>query len=137
MRQSRAVWVVAVLVALATAAGGVSVGSASDAPRPSRLPALPTKPMSAVDRARVTAIVNELLAREQYQIEVPGLLIGIWSPTQGVYRAGFGQADLKSPTRRPKPSDSFRIGSVSKTFTATVILQLVDEGRLSCRSREP
>ncbi len=131
MRQSRVVWVVAVLVALATAAGAASVGSASGEARSARLPALPTKPMGAVDRARVTAIVNETLGRAQYQAEIPGLLIGIWSPTQGVYRAGFGQADLKSPARRPKPSDSFRIGSVSKTFTATVILQLVDEGRLS------
>ncbi len=131
MGQSRVVWVVAVLVALAAAAGGTSVGNASDAARSSQLPALPTKPMGAVDRARVTAVVRELLSQERYKTEVPGLLIGIWSPTQGVYRAGFGQADLGSPARRPKPSDSFRIGSVSKTFTATVILQLVDEGRVS------
>ena len=131
MGKSRATLIVVAAAALAAAVGGVSVGSASDAARPSRLPALPTKPMGAIDRARVTAVVNELLGRDQYKAEVPGLLIGIWSPTQGVYRAGFGQADLKTPARRPQPTDSFRIGSVSKTFTATVILQLVDEGRLS------
>lgn len=94
------------------------------------LPALPTKPMGAADRARISAIVREYLGRDDYKAEVPGLVIGIWSPTQGVYRASFGQADLKSPAR-PKLSSRFRIGSVSKTFTATVILELVDEGKLS------
>jgi D-alanyl-D-alanine carboxypeptidase len=133
VRQILSVWIVAALVALLAAAGGAAVGSASDAARSSRLPALPKKPMGAVDRVRVSAVVRELLNKEQYKAEIPGLLIGIWSPTQGVYRAGFGQASLTSPAS-PKPADSFRIGSVSKTFTATVILQLVDEGRLSLTS---
>ena len=94
------------------------------------MPALPTKPMEAADRARVSAIVREQLENDQYKAEVPGFVIGIWSPTQGVYRASFGQADLKSAAK-PKLGSNFRIGSVSKTFTATVILELVDEGKLS------
>jgi Tol biopolymer transport system component len=33
-------------------------------------------------------------------------------------------------TRRTRPDQRFRIGSVTKTFTATLVLQLVDEGKL-------
>jgi D-alanyl-D-alanine carboxypeptidase len=33
-------------------------------------------------------------------------------------------------TRRPTANQRFRIGSVTKTFTATIVLQLVEEGRL-------
>jgi D-alanyl-D-alanine carboxypeptidase len=33
-------------------------------------------------------------------------------------------------TRRPDPNQRFRIGSVTKTFTAAIVLQLVEEGRL-------
>ncbi len=33
-------------------------------------------------------------------------------------------------TRRPKADQRFRVGSVTKTFTATIVLQLVDEGKL-------
>ena len=33
-------------------------------------------------------------------------------------------------TRRPKADQRFRIGSVTKTFTATIVLQLVQEGTL-------
>jgi D-alanyl-D-alanine carboxypeptidase len=34
-------------------------------------------------------------------------------------------------TRRPKADQRFRVGSVTKTFTATIVLQLVDEGELA------
>jgi D-alanyl-D-alanine carboxypeptidase len=45
-------------------------------------------------------------------------------------RLASGYADLKA--RRPmRATDRFRIGSVTKTFVATVVLQLVGEGRLS------
>ena len=33
-------------------------------------------------------------------------------------------------TRHPKADQRFRIGSVTKTFTATIVLQLMQEGRL-------
>jgi len=33
-------------------------------------------------------------------------------------------------TRRPQADQRFRVGSVTKTFTATIVLQLVDEGKL-------
>ena len=37
-------------------------------------------------------------------------------------------------TRRPKADQRFRVGSVTKTFTATIVLQLVDEGKLGLSS---
>ncbi|MFF8592149.1 serine hydrolase domain-containing protein [Streptomyces sp. NPDC015220] len=45
-------------------------------------------------------------------------------------RASAGTAEVG--TRRPMPQNGrFRIGSATKTFTATVVLQLVGEGRMS------
>ena len=95
---------------------------------------LPTKPMPASERARISAVVREVLSGPGFEGEIPGLVIGIWSPTQGVYKASFGRSNLTS-SARPKLDSRFRVGSVSKTFTATVILQLVDEGRLSLTGR--
>jgi D-alanyl-D-alanine carboxypeptidase len=43
-------------------------------------------------------------------------------------QAGANQLAATAP---PSPSSRFRIGSVTKTFVATVVLQLVDEGRLA------
>ncbi|MFF9283201.1 serine hydrolase domain-containing protein [Streptomyces griseosporeus] len=46
-----------------------------------------------------------------------------------VLRATVGVADRKSG-RALDPSDRFRVGSITKTFSAVVLLQLADEGRL-------
>ena len=42
--------------------------------------------------------------------------------------SGYGNLETRTPIRT---SDRFRVGSVTKTFVATVILQLVGEGKLS------
>jgi D-alanyl-D-alanine carboxypeptidase len=60
---------------------------------------------------------------------VPGVLIGVWDGTGGSFIHAFGYADLATH-RKLTPQDHFRIGSITKTFVATVILQLVDEGKL-------
>jgi D-alanyl-D-alanine carboxypeptidase len=61
---------------------------------------------------------------------VPGVLIGVWDGSGGSYVHGFGDADLAA--HRPlTAADHFRVGSNTKTFVISVLLQLVDEGKLS------
>jgi CubicO group peptidase (beta-lactamase class C family) len=50
-----------------------------------------------------------------------------------IFKKGYGFADFewKIPNT---PDTKFRIGSITKQFTATVVLQLVDEGKLSLES---
>ena len=45
-----------------------------------------------------------------------------------VVTSGYGDIRSKAPIR---PGDRFRVGSITKTFTATVLLQLVGEGRVA------
>jgi D-alanyl-D-alanine carboxypeptidase len=54
----------------------------------------------------------------------------VWDPARGAYTAAYGRADA-STGRAASVDDHFRIGSISKTFTAAVILQLIDEGLLA------
>ena len=61
--------------------------------------------------------------------EVPGAAVAIVSPS-GSYFGASGVASLEDDTPL-QPGDRFEIGSITKTFTATVILQLVEEGILS------
>ncbi len=62
--------------------------------------------------------------------KIPGAAIVVRLANGEEFQYGAGYANLE--TRRPvEVSDRFRIGSITKTFIATVVLQLVDEGRLN------
>lgn len=59
---------------------------------------------------------------------IPGAIVGVWGP-DGDYVRPFGVAD--NTTQAPMQTDSYmRIGSLTKTFTITALLQLVDQGKL-------
>lgn len=60
---------------------------------------------------------------------IPGVGVGLWFDGRGSYERAFGTADTATGT--PMKTDLFtRIGSVTKTFTITAVLQLVDQGKL-------
>lgn len=59
---------------------------------------------------------------------VPGALARA-EDAAGVWQGAAGVAD-RSTGRARQPDDRFRIGSITKTFVATVLLQLEAEGRL-------
>ncbi|WP_328752764.1 beta-lactamase family protein [Streptomyces sp. NBC_00285] len=63
------------------------------------------------------------------QTGVPGVVAGLWMPGKGSYVRATGIAD--KATGEPMNTDVFvRIGSETKTFTVTALLELVDDGRL-------
>lgn len=59
---------------------------------------------------------------------IPGAIVGIWGPAGNFVRA-FGVAS--KATNAPMRTDFYsRIGSLTKEFTVTAVLQLVDQGKL-------
>jgi D-alanyl-D-alanine carboxypeptidase len=76
-----------------------------------------------------TARLQPLLEAKMQQLHIPGAIIFVDDPGQGSWTTTLGTSDLAA--RVPMNVNSYmRIGSITKTFTATVILQLVDEGKL-------
>ncbi len=88
---------------------------------------LPTDAMSDEDKAAIDAGIAAIMEEHP---EVPAFYVGLWSPERGSYQQAYGMADVAAG-RAASVDDHFRIGSVSKTFGATIILQLVDEGLLA------
>ncbi len=78
-----------------------------------------------LNAANWTARLKELASRTG----VPGATLGIWSGGQEILAA---HGVLNSATKVPVTTDSlFQVGSITKIWTATMIMQLVDEGLLS------
>ncbi len=65
---------------------------------------------------------------------IPGLSVGIIHNGKLVYREGFGYADIESKIPM-SPKTCFRIASISKTFTAIAIMQLIERGRIKLDDR--
>jgi len=70
------------------------------------------------------------LVSPQFAGNQPGISILIAKNGQIVYRKAFGSAnmELNAPMQ---PDMVFRIGSITKQFTAVAILQLVEQGKIS------
>lgn len=69
------------------------------------------------------------IEEQMSNLHVPGALVYVDVPAEGTWSMAFGNANLEA-SNPITPDDHFRIGSTTKTFTGTVVLQLVDEGKL-------
>ncbi len=82
-------------------------------------------PVIAAAGERLERRMRELLRRNR----LPGASAGIVRDGRLAWHAGFGFADLAT-RRRPDEQTLYRVASISKTFTATAIVQLRDAGKL-------
>ena len=92
----------------------------------------PTGSAPATGPTQVPGYAQELQKRIPEVMKanaIPGATVLVKSPTRGDWSGSFGTAELGAQVPM-KLDDVFRIGSNTKTMTATVILQLVQEGKL-------
>ena len=66
--------------------------------------------------------VNEIAARAQSAGRVPSLALAVVRDRAVLHFAGAGEHP------RPDPKTQYRLGSITKTLTATIVMQLRDEG---------
>ena len=90
---------------------------------PARAGAAPG-PSARIDPGELRGLLDQIVAAG-----APGAAARI-RDEDGVTQAGSGVADLRNG-RPMRPWLHYRVGSVTKPFVATVVLQLVAEGRLS------
>jgi D-alanyl-D-alanine carboxypeptidase len=99
----------------------VSACSQAVAPPPQATP--------PVEVPAFAAKLKPLLEAKMQQLHTPGAIVYVDDPGQGTWTTTLGTSDLA--TRAPMNVNSYmHVGSITKTFTATVILQLAEEGKL-------
>jgi len=77
---------------------------------------------------RVLERADELIVEAMNERATPGAGVAVTSGSETVYVKGFGLADVERE-RPVTPKTVFRIGSISKTMTATGLMQLWERGR--------
>lgn len=73
--------------------------------------------------------LEDILERIMSRYRIPGAVVGIRIPGRGRWVCARGKSDIREDIDM-KPFDKVRIASITKSFTATLILMLVDEGLL-------
>ncbi|MFI8962846.1 serine hydrolase domain-containing protein [Streptomyces sp. NPDC053493] len=118
------------------AAAGSAYGAAVPVPRPPAAAAAPTTSAPSPSGDAFTqlspAVATQLDAAIQQVMKdanVPGVVVALSAPGKGQYLRSFGVAD-KATRQRMTPVVNQRIGSVTKTFTVTALLELVDQDKL-------
>ncbi len=86
---------------------------------------------TALTSSSVTAFLDEFFALEEIQELAPGAAVVVVKNGRVLAEKGYGYADVDSKRRVDPKKDVFRMASVSKTFTAAAIMQLVEQGKLS------
>jgi serine beta-lactamase-like protein LACTB len=83
------------------------------------------KSLSSEKRAQIEKAASSFMAANS----VPGISVAVVQDGELVWSSGFGMADLENFV--PATSSTlFRLGSISKSITATAILQLWERGKL-------
>ncbi|MER7772242.1 serine hydrolase domain-containing protein [Kitasatospora sp. NPDC096140] len=76
----------------------------------------------------VAAHLDAAIKQVMNEVNIPGVIVGYTTPDDSYVRS-FGTADKVADT--PMSPDLYmRIGSVTKTFTTTGVLRLVDQGKV-------
>ncbi|QKZ13495.1 serine hydrolase [Spirosoma sp. KUDC1026] len=82
-----------------------------------------------VNNSRLTVAFDSLLTK-QFKPDGPGCTALVARKGQIIYQKAFGMANQELDVPM-KPDNVFRIGSITKQFTAVAILQLMEQGKLS------
>ncbi|WP_017594501.1 serine hydrolase domain-containing protein [Nocardiopsis potens] len=120
------------LKAAAVLAAGVCAGGAGAAAAP---PAPPAQASAAADLTGedVDAWLDGLVPEALERTGIPGAAVSVVHGGEIVTARGFGDADTGAGGGEAVPVDAeetlFRPGSVSKLFTATAVMRLVEDGK--------
>jgi len=89
-------------------------------------PATAQRAAGAQERARLDSLARAFLATAR----TPGLAVFVLRGNDTLLLRGYGYADLEDSTPAT-PRTVFRVGSLTKQFTAALVMQLVQEGRIA------
>jgi CubicO group peptidase (beta-lactamase class C family) len=77
----------------------------------------------------LTAELERLLLREQRDKRLPSIVAAVFRDGETAWELAVGAADVEQD-REATTDTQYRVGSITKTFTAAAIMQLRDEGKL-------
>lgn len=83
-----------------------------------------------IDPAELQAFADPFFVEQMEKLHIPGVTFIFVQGGTVIYTSAYGYANLETETSINADSSVMRIGSVSKPFVATAVMQLVEQGKL-------
>ena len=101
-------------------------------PQPAQVPAVAPQPGSPPELTKgdFETFLDALIPSQLRNRNIAGAVVSVVKDGQVLFQKGYGYADFEA--KKPVLPDQtlFRPGSISKLFTATAVMQLVEQGKL-------
>ncbi|KAK9767447.1 hypothetical protein K7432_002755 [Basidiobolus ranarum] len=81
-----------------------------------------------ITHEEVKRFTDDFFGRVIKQGQLPGAVVSVVKDGSVIYKSGYGYSDLESKSLADPSSTVVQVGSISKTFTATSLLQLYEKG---------
>jgi len=122
-RASRAMMLAALLFGLS----GLAAARPAAAPAP---PPVSNASAHALTAEDVAAYFDGMVPSEMERADIAGVVIVVVKDGQPLFERGYGLADVKAGRPVDPETTLFRPGSISKLFTWTAVMQLVEAGKI-------
>jgi CubicO group peptidase (beta-lactamase class C family) len=86
---------------------------------------------SPTDPKEIEAFVDGIMADQMDTNHIPGAIVAMVKDGKLVFAKGYGYSDYENKVPVDPENTLFRMGSVSKLFVWTAVMQLVEQGKLS------
>ncbi|MDB4910046.1 MAG: hypothetical protein JWO39_869, partial [Gemmatimonadetes bacterium] len=115
---------------LPTAAAPKTAGPRGGQPTPTTVVASTVSTPALDDTAALGDFVDGIMKAHVEQLRIPAAVVAIIKNGRVLYAKGYGQQNIAAGTPVDPATSLFRIGSTSKLFTWTAVMQLVEQGKL-------
>ncbi len=95
--------------------------------QPAQIPDAPTAGL--IDSGELATFVDPLITAQMAKEHIPGAVFLLVQDGKVLYQRGYGLANVARRQPVDPEKTIWRIGSISKVFTATAVVQLADRGR--------
>jgi CubicO group peptidase (beta-lactamase class C family) len=117
------------VVILLSLVGSAMAQESRAAPR-RNVPNASAQQQGPTDPAELEAFLDELLGKEMAEQHIAGAAVAVVKDGELFFAKGYGYADIEKGIPVDPEQTGFRIGSVTKLFTWTAVMQLVEQGKL-------
>lgn len=97
------------------------------------IPPAVTAPV-VIDPAALESFADEFFPAQMEELDIPGVSFVAVQNGEILLAKGYGYADLETGEAISADTTVMRIGSVSKPFVATAVMQLVEQGKLDLQA---